>query len=564
MNKLNKIFTVSALVLALSACNDDSDNQLNVEGGVSISGETISGQTLTATVLDVNGVNEANISYQWLSNGVAITGATASNYTITDSEVDTTITVSANYTDNDNFVEAVTSEATSVVEGVAVNTEGTVAITGTVESGKELTATITDDNGLSLENVSYAWLAGTDTIGTDASTVTLTNDEIGKTITVTVTYTDNDNFAESVTSEATTAVAPVGPAPAEFSGDLAASVTSNTTSATTGSAIVTDINDGEDTFQAQTDIATTYGTFSITTTGGWTYTLDQDNATIAALTSDDDDVVDSITLTSFDGTTTTLIITITGGEVVPNNVVKITDTVTETVGDLKVITAEQLQNGVAVDAIAAGKVTFSFNYDLDGLDTATDLTEPQDGARISLFGERNAASRALVELRFINDGTIAIRDDGNQYLIDQTYAVGEWVDVEITWDANNATADVTPTMNIKIDGTAITSTDPALVITAGSYTSFSTHPQHVDTGMQNVQFKLGSTAIVTGTSFFVDDLKAYSDLAGTVIAFEDDFEQHAVGTLVTQDVDESSPYILNLNNSATPEIVTLYEAPEAQ
>ena len=564
MNKLNKIFTVSALVLALSACNDDSDNQLNVEGGVSISGETISGQTLTATVLDVNGVNEANISYQWLSNGVAITGATASSYTITDNEVDTTITVAANYTDNDNFVEAITSEATSVVEAITVNTEGTVAITGTIESGKELTATITDDNGLSLADVSYAWLAGTDTIGTDASTVTLTNDEIGKTITVTVTYTDNDNFAESVTSEATTAVAPVGPAPAEFSGDLTASVTSNTTSATTGSAVVTDINDGEDTFQAVTDIATTYGTFSITTAGGWTYTLDQDNATIAALTSDDDDVVDSITLTSFDGTTTTLIITITGGEVVPNNVVKITDTVTETVGDLKVITAEQLQNGVAVDAIAAGKVTFSFNYDLDGLDTATDLTEPQDGARISLFGERNAASRALVELRFINDGTIAIRDDGNQYLIDQTYAVGEWVDVEITWDANNATADVTPTMNIKIDGTAITSTDPALVITAGSYTSFSTHPQHVDTGMQNVQFKLGSTAIVTGTSFFVDDLKAYSDLAGTVIAFEDDFEQHAVGTLVTQDVDESSPYILNLNNSATPEIVTLYEAPEAQ
>ena len=564
MNKLNKIFTVSALVLALSACNDDSDNQLNVEGGVSISGETISGQTLTATVLDVNGVNEANISYQWLSNGVAITGATASSYTITDNEVDTTITVAANYTDNDNFVEAITSEATSVVEAITVNTEGTVAITGTIESGKELTATITDDNGLSLADVSYAWLAGTDTIGTDASTVTLTNDEIGKTITVTVTYTDNDNFAESVTSEATTAVAPVGPAPAEFSGDLTASVTSNTTSATTGSAVVTDINDGEDTFQAVTDIATTYGTFSITTAGGWTYTLDQDNATIAALTSDDDDVVDSITLTSFDGTTTTLTITITGGEVVPNNVVKITDTVTETVGDLKVITAEQLQNGVAVDAIAAGKVTFSFNYDLDGLDTATDLTEPQDGARISLFGERNAASRALVELRFINDGTIAIRDDGNQYLIDQTYAVGEWVDVEITWDANNATADVTPTMNIKIDGTAITSTDPALVITAGSYTSFSTHPQHVDTGMQNVQFKLGSTAIVTGTSFFVDDLKAYSDLAGTVIAFEDDFEQHAVGTLVTQDVDESSPYILNLNNSATPEIVTLYEAPEAQ
>ena len=559
MNNISKLFTVSALVLALSACDDSSNNQLNVEGGASISGTTIVGETLSASVSDVNGVDESNITYTWMSGGAVIAGATSSTYIITSDDVGSTITVSANYTDNDNYVEAVTSNETAEIEAIPVNTEGAVVVTGTAESGQTLTAAITDDNGVTLENVTYEWLAnGTDAIGTDSETYTLTDSEIGKTITVTATYEDDAGFAENVTSEATTAISPVAPAPAQFSGDLSATVTTSSTDATTGTATVTDVNDGEDSFEEQTDIATTYGTFSIATTGGWTYTLDQANATVATLTSDDDDVIDSITLTSFDGTATTLSITITGADVVPNNVAKITDTVIETVGDLKVITAEQLQNGVAVDAIAAGKVTFSFNYTLGGVE---DIALPADSARVSLFGERNAAARALVELRFINDGTIAIRDDANQYLVDQTYVVGEWVDVEITWDASNATADITPIMNIKIDGTAITSSDSALVITNGNYSSFSTHPQHVDTGMQNVQFKVGSTAITTDNSFFIDDLKAYSDLAGTVIAFEDDFEQRAVGTLITQDVDASSPYILNLNNSATPEIETQFVAP---
>lgn len=555
---LKKVFTVSALVLALSACNDNSDNQLNVEGGVSISGQTISGQTLTATVLDVNGVNGVNISYQWLSSGVEIAGATASNYIITDNEIDTTITVVANYTDNDNFDEAVTSEATSVIEAITVNTEGTVAITGTVQSGYELTATITDDNGLSLEGVSYAWLAGTDTIGTDASTVTLTNAEVGKTVTVTVTYIDDDNFSESVTSEATAAVAPIAPTAAEFSGDLAATVSSSETAATTGTAVVTDINDGEDSFEELNDITTTYGVFSIATTGAWTYTLDTNNATVAALTSTDDDLVDTIILSSFDGTTSPLSITITGTDLIPTKVVKLTDTNTDTStgetvngdGELKLVIGDQLDaNGAPVASpVVAGKLTFTFKHELgDNFDPATELTDPIQSARVGLYGDRNNTPRALIELRFLKEGDIAIRNGGEQHIIDQKFVLGEWVDVAITWDATSADGTDTPIMNVSINGTPITTSDPALVITNGSYSSLTTHPGDVENGVLSTAFRLGTGAdIVTDGTYFIDDLKIYSDVAGTTIVFEDDFEAFDENTQID---DDTSTYHVGSNEA---------------
>lgn len=675
MNKINKIFAVSAIALALSACNNGGDTLFNLEGGVTISGEELSSQTLTATVKDSNGFNESNVSYQWLADGVAIAGATSSSYILTDDELGSTITVSVNYTDDDNNDEAVISDATGVIEAIPVNTAGTVEITGDAKSGVELTATLTDENGLPTEGITYAWLAGGDSIGTE-STVTLTNNEIGKTITVTVTYTDEDNFNESITSEATSEVTPENPntvgtisitgtiasgaaltaeitdangipaegvtyawlatdssgtataigdgtstvilgateigktitvsasytdndtysesvistataavtgevsAPATFSGDLTAETNSKESEAITGTAIVTDTIASEEIFVAVTDFATLYGTFSITTTGAWTYTLDTANASVDILAPADADLTDSITLTSDDGTETQLVITIVPGAFVTTNAAKITDTVgatplipatgddpeipatSGTVGDLKVITSVLNSEGnvaigdeATIGEIVAGKVSFSFNNNVGAFDPATELLLPVDNARVSLFGERNAASRALVELRFIHDGTIAIRDDAEQHLIDQTYVAGEWVDVEITWDASSATTSVAPIMNITIDGTPITSSDAALVITNGSYSSLSTHLQHVDTGMQNVQFKLGgTTGTVTDSAFFVDNLKVYSDLAATVIAFEDDFEQRAIGTLITNDVEASSPYILNLNNSATPEI----------
>ncbi|OUS72889.1 hypothetical protein B5G52_06815 [Pseudoalteromonas sp. A601] len=559
MNNLKSIFTVSALVLALSACGGDSENQLNVEGGVSLSGQTMSGETLSATVRDVNGVNESAISYQWLADGVAISGANSSNYLLTDNEVDTTITVVASYTDNDNFAEEVTSAATDAIEAIPVNVEGTVEITGTVESGQQLTATVTDDNGFSLENVSYTWKADTDIIGSDSSTVILTNDEVGKTVTVTVSYIDDEAFSENITSDATAAVAPIPPTDAEFSGDLSATIFSSETESTTGTAIVTDINEGEDSFEELNDITTTYGVFSITESGAWTYTLDTSNATVAGLTSTDDDLVDTILITSFDGTVGTLLINVTAAELVPTKVVKISDTNTNTSTIANNNGDGELKKIIGADHIVAGKMTFSFKFELgENFDPATELTTETQSPRVGIYGDRDNFPRALVELRFHKEGDIAIRDGGSQILIDQKFELGEWVDVAITWDTTNADGTTPPIMNITIDDTPISSSDPALVITNGSYSSLTSHPGDVENGVLNTVFRLGlKNEVVTDGAYYIDDLKIYSDLDGTTIAFEDDFEAFAENTQLSSETstyEESSNEAIIVTQQVMPKI----------
>jgi VCBS repeat-containing protein len=529
MNNTRKIFTVSALVLALSACNDDGVSQLNIEGGVSISGTTTSGDNLTATVMDVNGVDASAITYQWMSGGAEIAGATSSSYLITDNEVGSTITVAANYTDNDNFNEAVTSEATNEIEAITVNVDGTVAITGTAESGQELTATITDDNGVPAEGVTYAWLAGTDTIGTDASTVTLTDTEIGKTVTVTVTYTDDENFSENVTSEASTAVTPVAPTPAEFAGDLTATVTSSETAATTGTIAVTDINTGEATFQELTDITTTYGTFSITTAGTWTYTLDSNNATVSSLTSTDPAVLDTITLTSFDNTTTDLVITITGADLVPNNVVTVAGA-----GQVRIVVtdtdAQLTDAGIGENngklTVESGSFTFRFNAQDVGANTL-----------VALFGGKSNTPRPVLELRF-DEGKLLIDDNTTGDLIEltQTYVEDTWNDVEITWDTTLATTDVVPTVTLSINGTPVTSLD-GTTITTDTFDAFTTNLVDLQDGINMVKIIIAANADagVDTDRFKLDDIKMVNNdvNAPTAEVFDADFEDLAEGDEIT-------------------------------
>ena len=92
---------------------------------------------------------------------------------------------------------------------VHVNAEptGTITFTGSPTQGETLTAsnTLVDADGLG--TITYTWKAGTTTLGT-GSTYTLTQAEVGKTITVTASYTDGFGTTEAVTSSATAAVSP--------------------------------------------------------------------------------------------------------------------------------------------------------------------------------------------------------------------------------------------------------------------------------------------------------------------------------------------------------------------
>ena len=92
---------------------------------------------------------------------------------------------------------------------------GAPAISGTPQVGETLTAStsdIADEDGLENVSYSYQWIrsdngADTDIAGKTDSTYTLVLADLGKTIKVQVTFTDDDDNAETLTSVATGAVA---------------------------------------------------------------------------------------------------------------------------------------------------------------------------------------------------------------------------------------------------------------------------------------------------------------------------------------------------------------------
>ena len=92
------------------------------------------------------------------------------------------------------------------------NREPKLTISGTTQVGQTLTATIDEPDGLPpSDQITYQWIrvdgnTESDISGETGSTYTLVDADEGKTIKVEASYTDNANFAESLTSAATTAV----------------------------------------------------------------------------------------------------------------------------------------------------------------------------------------------------------------------------------------------------------------------------------------------------------------------------------------------------------------------
>ena len=95
---------------------------------------------------------------------------------------------------------------------------GQPTITGTAQVGDTLTAStsdIDDEDGLANVSFSYQWLANdAEIVGATDPTYTLVDDDAGLTIKVKVSFFDDENNQETLTSEATTTV--VTPLTAEF------------------------------------------------------------------------------------------------------------------------------------------------------------------------------------------------------------------------------------------------------------------------------------------------------------------------------------------------------------
>ncbi|MDD5228683.1 MAG: hypothetical protein PHD53_07765 [Methylococcales bacterium] len=191
-------------------------------GNVMISGVMQVGESLSIqnTLQDADGLGA--FSYQWLQNGKVISGATQDNYVLQAADVGKTIKVKVSYTDKISTLESATSVATDFVEPKTViavvpidhKPTGTIKIIGStiVTVGNTIT-----NNKLSIQNTlqdadglgdfNYSWSRDGKVISdSNQETYTLTQTDVGKKISVHVSYTDALGTLEHVTSNVTAVV----------------------------------------------------------------------------------------------------------------------------------------------------------------------------------------------------------------------------------------------------------------------------------------------------------------------------------------------------------------------
>lgn len=189
-----------------SHISDPSDDvvAVSIEATVTISGDAIVGAILTANVSDGNGFNNEAVVYEWYADSVLIEGEIQSEIELTEAQFGTVITVKAVFEDARGFDESPISAATSAVE--RVNSQGMVSISGVPSVGKVLSVEIIDTDGAT-GTITYQWFADSVAIvGETASEYVVKDAQLGQVITVQVTYTDDNGFAEDNLSEATQTV----------------------------------------------------------------------------------------------------------------------------------------------------------------------------------------------------------------------------------------------------------------------------------------------------------------------------------------------------------------------
>ncbi len=180
-----------------------------------IGGFTVTDEDNVTTTNTTGAVSSNNLTYQWYADDTAITGATSGTLVLGEAQVGKAIKLKVSYTDALNQSNSIFTSVTSAVVNVNDSPTGGITISGTAAQGQVLTAnsTLADADGLG--TLSYYWKAGGLGIaGVTGNTLTLTEDMVGKAITVTASYTDGHGTPESATSAATSAVANVNDAPA--------------------------------------------------------------------------------------------------------------------------------------------------------------------------------------------------------------------------------------------------------------------------------------------------------------------------------------------------------------
>ncbi len=183
---------------------------------MTISGNVQENATLTANVdniADDDGLGA--FSYQWFRDNVMISSATNSTYILENTDVGKQISVEVSYIDGQGTAESLTSAQTAAVTNVNDAPTGAVTISGNVQENATLTANadnIADDDGLG--TFSYQWLRDNAIISNATDSFYVLGDaDVGKQISVEVSYIDGQGTAESLTSTQTAVVVGANHAP---------------------------------------------------------------------------------------------------------------------------------------------------------------------------------------------------------------------------------------------------------------------------------------------------------------------------------------------------------------
>ena len=319
--------------------------------------------------------------------------------------------------------------------------------------------------------------------------------------------------------------------------NLAASIDSDSTDILMGMVTVIDPDPGEDMLVGQS-MAAVYGAFSILPSGAWEYMLDTTNPTIAALLKGDNET-ETITVTSIDGTTAELVITIRG--TIETNTgsdlaARIADRATDDAGELRYKPGS---------AVVTGRMTATVLRE-----AGAKAESPNEDAQIAIYGSSTSSSNAMAYITLdISGDDFDLRDSSGSSGGGSTagFVEDQEFNIEIAWDASSATVDVAPLVTITIDG--------QVAFSGADFASPSADLASVAGGVETVQFRVGGTADVTAFGFIVDDFKLYSSDSGSEVeVFSDDFESYTVGNSLDPDAATAgtAPIAGAVSEPATP------------
>ncbi|MFB2776580.1 VCBS domain-containing protein [Shewanella xiamenensis] len=236
---------------------------------------------------------------------------------------------------------------------------------------------------------------------------------------------------------------------AVISGIDAGSVTEDTQLTTAGQLTVTDIDDQEAAFTAQTKAAGSYGSFTLAADGHWTYTLDNTNPTVQAL-SQTGTLTDSLTVQSVDGTTHQITVTINGHD-----------------------------DGAVIAGVDSGTVTEDANLTADQLETHGKLTITDPDTGQDHFTAQTNVAGSYGTFSLDADGQWHYSADNSQSAVQQLKAGETLTDSITVQSVGGTTHTVTITINGHDDGAVIAGVDSGTVTEDANLTAgqLETHGQ---------------------------------------------------------------------------------------